>query len=276
MSTFSRVGVSILLLSGSSYACVMTPELHFQAERAAAAHGLPPLLFTALVQRESTFCPAIVSRAGAIGLAQLMPGTARGLGVNPWNPIQNLWGGAKYLRRQWDAFRSWPLALAAYNAGPSAVQQYGGVPPYAETRAYVVKVLGTYEQLLKARGGLTGPPSTPRAPGGTAPVFPRVLQARSVPPKPPLAAHAAPKKAVIAAAKPIKVQPKPRPVLASGKPASRPFEPAVNLLVLRPNTARTAVEDHTPEPSLLVIKTAGPSSRSDASAAQEPLLFGQP
>ena len=71
-----------------------------------------------------------------------MPATARYLGVNPRDPRQNLEGGARYLREQYNDFRDWRLALAAYNAGPEAVRRHGGVPPYAETQAYVVAILG--------------------------------------------------------------------------------------------------------------------------------------
>ncbi len=72
-----------------------------------------------------------------------MPFTARKLGVDPWNPTQNLEGGARYLRQQYDRFRSWRLALAAYNAGPEAVAKYNGVPPYKETQGYVKAILGS-------------------------------------------------------------------------------------------------------------------------------------
>ncbi len=71
-----------------------------------------------------------------------MPDTARHLGVDPTDPQQNLEGGARYLKRQFDRFGSWPLALAAYNAGPEAVEQYGGIPPYAETQGYVQAIWG--------------------------------------------------------------------------------------------------------------------------------------
>lgn len=112
------------------------------AHAAARRHQIPTGLFAKLVKTESAWRPRAVSRAGAIGLAQLMPETARRLGVDPWDPRQNLEGGARYLRQQYRRFGTWRLALAAYNAGPEAVVKYGGVPPYAETRAYVKKILG--------------------------------------------------------------------------------------------------------------------------------------
>ncbi len=112
------------------------------ARGAARRHGVPEDLFLRLVQQESGWNAGAVSHKGALGLAQLMPGTARLLGVDPGDPVQNLEGGARYLRRQFDAFGTWPLALAAYNAGPEAVRRHGGVPPYAETRNYVAVVWG--------------------------------------------------------------------------------------------------------------------------------------
>ena len=112
------------------------------AEEMARKHRIPQTLFVRLVQAESNWNPMAISHKGAIGLAQLMPGTARQLGVDPYDPRQNLEGGARYLRMQYDTFGSWQLALAAYNAGPGAVQQHGGVPPYRETQNYVRKVLG--------------------------------------------------------------------------------------------------------------------------------------
>ena len=113
------------------------------AKQAARQHNIPEDLFLRLVQQESGWNAGAVSHKGARGLAQLMPATARYLRVNPDDPAQNLEGGARYLREQYNRFRSWRLALAAYNAGPEAVQRYGGVPPYKETQGYVKAILGS-------------------------------------------------------------------------------------------------------------------------------------
>jgi len=113
------------------------------ARAAARRHGVPEDLFLRLINQESRFKPTALSHKGAIGLAQLMPGTARDLGVDPHDPQQNLDGGARYLMMQYKRFKSWPLALAAYNAGPGAVQKHGGVPPFRETRNYVKKIWGS-------------------------------------------------------------------------------------------------------------------------------------
>jgi len=113
------------------------------ARAAARRHGVPEDLFLRLIQQESGWNHRAKSHKGALGLAQLMPATARHLNVNPRVPRENLDGGAKYLRQQYNRFRSWRLALAAYNAGPEAVQKYGGVPPYRETKNYVRKIWGS-------------------------------------------------------------------------------------------------------------------------------------
>jgi soluble lytic murein transglycosylase-like protein len=112
-------------------------------DQVAAAHGLPPNLLTALVRQESGFDPNAKSPVGAMGLTQLMPSTAASLGVqNPWDPVENLNGGATYLAGLLKSYNgNVQLALAAYNAGPGAVQKWGGVPPYPETQAYVRNIM---------------------------------------------------------------------------------------------------------------------------------------
>lgn len=112
------------------------------AKDAARRHNVPVDLFLRLVQQESNWNPNAVSHAGAMGLAQLMPGTAAVLKVDPQDPAQNLEGGARYLAEQYRTFGTWRLALAAYNAGPGAVQKYGGIPPFKETRNYVRIIAG--------------------------------------------------------------------------------------------------------------------------------------
>ncbi|MDQ1742168.1 MAG: peptidoglycan DL-endopeptidase CwlO [Pseudonocardiales bacterium] len=107
-----------------------------------ARYQLPQGLLAAVAQTESGGNPAAVSPAGAQGLMQLMPSTAQGLGVDPWQPAQAVQGAAQLLSKYLHSYGSVPLALAAYNAGPGAVEQYGGVPPYAETQKYVTKITG--------------------------------------------------------------------------------------------------------------------------------------
>jgi soluble lytic murein transglycosylase-like protein len=124
-----------------------------EIDAAAASNGIDPALLKGLVSQESGFDPNARSGAGAVGLTQLMPGTAAGLGVtNPLDPAQSLQGGARYLKQQLDRFGGDErLALAAYNAGPGAVAKYGGVPPYTETQNYVTSVMG---KAAAYRGGV--------------------------------------------------------------------------------------------------------------------------
>lgn len=115
-------------------------------QEAAANNNLDPALLDALVATESSYDPLARSRAGAMGLTQLMPATAKSLGVsNPFDPVQNVEGGAKYLSSMINRFGDLPTALAAYNAGPGAVERAGGIPNYKETQDYVQRVLARYE-----------------------------------------------------------------------------------------------------------------------------------
>jgi hypothetical protein len=117
---------------------------------AATRHGLDPAFLAAVVWTESSFQPTAVSPAGAIGLGQLMPGTARELGVDPWDPVQNLEGSARFYRQLIDRFGSERLAAAAYFSGPGAVARAGGIPT-ERSQAYVDRVLGRRDYLSGVR-----------------------------------------------------------------------------------------------------------------------------
>ena len=120
--------------------------------RAANAYKVSPELVKAIVLVESGMNSQATSPAGAQGLMQLMPATARGLGVDkPYNPEQNIFGGTRYIRKMLDRFTDQKLALAAYNAGPGNVRKYGGIPPFPETQYYVEKVLKYYALFLSQR-----------------------------------------------------------------------------------------------------------------------------
>lgn len=124
----------------------ISPQAWASTQAAAAAHGLEPELLAALVWQESRYCADAVSPKGAVGLGQLMPDTARELGVDALDPAANLNGAARYLVAQWDTFGRWDLALAAYNAGPEAVAKWGDIPPFEETQAFVSAVLAHYRR----------------------------------------------------------------------------------------------------------------------------------
>lgn len=127
------------------YPAPQRAEYDLLIEQMARVYEVPPALVKAVIAAESAFDPRAVSHKGAQGLMQLMPQTAAGLGVrDPLEPAQNVRGGTNYLRAMLDRYGDLTRALAAYNAGPAAVDRYGGIPPYRETRAYVERVLTYY------------------------------------------------------------------------------------------------------------------------------------
>jgi soluble lytic murein transglycosylase-like protein len=130
----------------------LMPKINLAIEKYSSEYNLDPKLVRAVIKNESGFQPFALSTAGAMGLMQLMPGTAKGLGVtDPYNIDQNIKGGCQYLSYQLKAFDGdLKLALAAYNAGPNAVRKYGGIPPYDQTQKYVKKVLESYNLYLLA------------------------------------------------------------------------------------------------------------------------------
>ncbi len=142
---------SIAALARAANPALTTQQAIWMGEHVVAAAqeaGLNPFFLAAVVYIESGFHPTVRSRAGAIGLGQLRPQTARSAGVDPRDPWGNLLGTALTLRAYHLTFRNWRLALAAYNAGAGAVRRYRGIPPYAETRWYVAAVMAVYHRLL--------------------------------------------------------------------------------------------------------------------------------
>lgn len=137
--------------SGARLTQPVPPYLSSIFAEAAARHGVDPRLLAAVARQESAYNPRAVSPVGAQGVMQLMPSTARYLGVrDSFDARQNVMGGARYLRKLLDTFHGdLDLTLAAYNAGPGAVQKYRGVPPYRETRAYVKAIRASYEAAVR-------------------------------------------------------------------------------------------------------------------------------
>jgi soluble lytic murein transglycosylase-like protein len=141
---------AVASVAGTNRALARAVASRYASHPIVKAAGIDPrefiILFDVMIQTESGFNERARSPVGAIGLAQLMPGTARMLGVNPNDKAQNLDGGARYLIAQIAEFGTLSLAVAAYNAGPGAVRTYKGVPPYRETERHVSKVMSNYER----------------------------------------------------------------------------------------------------------------------------------
>jgi hypothetical protein len=202
------VGHIRLAITKSEMAQVLkSPELLAMVDEIAGTLGVDPFLARAVIQAESAFNYRARSRTGALGLMQLMPQTAERFGVlDPFDPRQNITGGTKYLRYLLDYFKGdLTKTIAAYNAGEGAVEKHGGIPPFAETRAYVPRVMQLYTQKLvqvdpkasgamallkKGHGGflleekpVKGETKTPTQPA--FPASPPVAEAKAVPPPAP-------------------------------------------------------------------------------------------
>jgi len=154
LASAQRSGRMAASARGASAAAAVPGQYGSLIADAARKHGVDPALLAGVIEAESGFNAQAVSAAGAQGLMQLMPSTARGLGVtDALDPTQNVMGGAKLLRQLLDRYHGdTRLALAAYNAGPGAVDQHGGVPPYAETQRYVPKVLAAAARYRQGQG----------------------------------------------------------------------------------------------------------------------------
>ncbi len=139
LDNFHNTRFSKVLAGANKYSDIIS--------KASQTYGIPEKLIASIMKQESNFNPNVVSSAGATGLMQLMPGTAKYLGVkDSRNPEQNIMGGTKYLKQMLNQFdNDINLALAAYNAGPGNVKKYGGIPPFKETQNYVKKVLNYYQ-----------------------------------------------------------------------------------------------------------------------------------
>jgi soluble lytic murein transglycosylase-like protein len=155
--TVTQLGAPVPESAAPTRSCAQD-ELRSAFQAAARRYDLSVDLLVNVASTESNCAADAVSPAGAVGVMQLMPGTARELGVDPANPVENIFGGAAYLRQQLDRFDGrLDLALAAYNAGPEAVARHNGVPAYAETRRYVERNLDLFAAQSLSQSGAMSP-----------------------------------------------------------------------------------------------------------------------
>ena len=165
------------MLSGSHLQAGKASDYQPLIQQAALSSGVPAHLIQSVIQVESSFREKVVSPKGAQGLMQLMPATAQRFGVqDAFDSRQNIRGGTQYLRWLYLRYQSWPLVLAAYNAGEQKVDRYGGIPPYRETQNYVQKVLQHYAELTREQV----PVATPKS-AGQSRVVPAVWRSDSSP-----------------------------------------------------------------------------------------------
>jgi hypothetical protein len=189
--TLKHVGVGHIRLAISSVQMarvLKSPELLAMVDTIASAEGVDPFLARAVIQAESAFYTKARSRAGALGLMQLMPQTAQRFGVlDPFDPQQNISGGVKYLRWLMDAFKGdLPRVVAAYNCGEGNVIKYNGLPPFPETRAYVPRVMELYnKRLVQADPGAAGSMALLKQGRGGFQVEEKVAAASAKPEPPP-------------------------------------------------------------------------------------------
>ena len=210
-------------------------EIMAQIEEVAARHRVPPRLVAAVIAVESEFNPRAVSPRGAQGLMQLMPATAAHLDVqDSFDPRENIEGGVRHLRVLMDRYRNdLPVVLAAYNAGDTAVLNYRGVPPYRETRRYVIRVLRRYDRkaaraaAIRIYGGRSRPPKPARPPARAPARPPLKTRLMSYTPAPPPAivqrvAYPAASPAVPPPSSPLDRVPSEQDLVAADEPLRKP------------------------------------------------------
>lgn len=231
-------------------------------------YSLDPRLLVAIVAVESGWHPNAVSPAGAQGLGQLMPGTANELAVQAFEKYENLDGTARYLRRLLRQYAALPeqaryqRALAGYNAGPQAVARYGGIPPYAETQAYVVRVMSLWHQVGSMLASLAKPAApvvarAPAIPHALATVAPTAARAPTLPDGSVSAFTQLEAIAMQAAADPPPAASAPKPVVAHVKPRPRPKVRAAKPISSITLVAPLFVNDGEPIPVGLRVRGSG-------------------